>query len=103
MTSDVCKKTHSTSKSFLRPIKASPVEEELVVHEGVVRAERHDLLVGAGTGEEAESGGRELLQHPPEDLMPHPAHVKCDSLVQLPRLGDYEGVGGGLLGYSRWT
>ena len=81
----------------------SPVEEELVVHEGVVWAELHDLGVGSSPGEEAESRGRKLLQHPPEHLVSHAAHVERDSLVQLAGLGNNERVGGGLLGNGRRT
>ena len=33
--------------------------------------------------------------------MPHPAHVESDSLVELPGLGDDEGVGGGDLREER--
>ena len=46
-------------------------------------------------GEFAESGPRDLLEHGPHHLVPHPAHVEGDAPVQLPRLGDDERVRGG--------
>ena len=59
--------------------------------------------MGPGPGEEAESRGRKLLQHPPEHLVSHAAHVERDSLVELAGLGNNERVGGGLLGNGRRT
>ena len=56
---------------------AAPVEEELVVDEAVVRAERHDLLVRGGAGQQPQPRPRQLLQHPPQHLVPHPAHVQA--------------------------
>ena len=47
------------------------VEEVLVVSEGVVVAQPHDLLVGPGAGEHAQSGGGHRVQDAPHDLVPH--------------------------------
>ena len=69
-----------------------PVKEELVVHERVVGAEFHDLEVSGGPGQQTQPRVRELLQHPPEDLVPHSPDIQSHSLVELPGLGDYEGV-----------
>ena len=74
-----------------------PVKEELVVHQRIIGAKFQDLLVSPGPGQQAQSGVRELLQHPPEHLVSHPAHVERHPLVELPRLGDYEGVGNWLV------
>ena len=74
-----------------------PVKEELVVHERVIRTQLHDLKVGGGPGQEPQPGIWQLLQHPPEHLVPHPANIEGHSLVELPGLGDDEGVRHGLL------
>ena len=62
-----------------------------------------DLFMCSRSGQFAEPGPGDLLQHPPEDLVPHPAHVESDSLVELPGLGDDEGVGSRVLGDGRRT
>ena len=67
MISDVCKQDKCIPLLLLQ-VEHKPVEEELVVHQGVIRAELHDLVVCPGPGQEAEPGGRQLLQHPPENL-----------------------------------
>ena len=64
--------------------QAAPVEEELVVDEAVVRAERHDLLVRGGAGQQPQPRPRQLLQHPPQHLVPHPAHVQAKHRGVMP-------------------
>ena len=45
------------------------VEEVLVVEDGVVGAEVHDLVVRVGAAEEPQPRVRDLLQHPPHHLV----------------------------------
>ena len=53
MISDVCKKDNYIPLLLLQ-VEHKPVEEELIVDEGVIRAELHDLVVCPGPGQEAE-------------------------------------------------
>ena len=50
-------------------------ESCLVVGEAVVRAELHDLLVGGGAAEETQPGVGDLLQHPPQHVLPGEWHL----------------------------
>ena len=60
-----------------------------------------DLFMCSRSGQFAEPGPGDLLQHGPHHLVPHPAHVEGDAPVELPGLGDDEGVGGGDLREER--
>ena len=71
-----------------------PVEEVFVINETVGVAQLQDLIVSRGVNQLAQPGLGNLLQHLPEDVVAHPAHVEADPLVQLPRLLDNEGVWG---------
>lgn len=69
------------------------VEEVLVVRQRVVVAQLHDGLVGGALPQPPEPRVGQPLQGPPEDLVPHAAHVDADAAVQLLRLGYHERLG----------
>ena len=72
------------------------VKEVFVVEYGVVGAEEENVSVSGSPAELAQSGLRDLLQHPPHHLMSHTANIELDSPVQEPGLQDL--VGGGRSG-----
>ena len=70
------------------------IKEIFIVQYGVLRAELQDITVSVGPAQLAQPGLRDLLQHPPHHLVPHPAHVELDSPVEEPGLQDLVGGGG---------
>ena len=44
------------------------VEEELVLNDGIIAAERDDLLVGSSSGEKAQPGEGHKREKPPQHL-----------------------------------
>ena len=56
----------------------------LVVHQSVLRADVHDLLMSEGGSQSSKTRLRNALQDPPESLVPHPAHIEAHSPVHSP-------------------
>lgn len=69
------------------------VEEVLVVRQRVVVAQLHDGLVGGALPQPPEPRVGQPLQRPPQDLVPHPAHVDGHAAVDRLRLGYHERLG----------
>ena len=53
----------------------------LVVHQGVLRADVHDLMMSDGGSQSSKTRVRNTLQDPPESLVPDPANIEADSPV----------------------
>ena len=75
---------------FTRPVEVEDgregarvsVEEVLVVDQWVIVAQFDDGLVTVAVPQTAQSGVRQPLQRPPEDLMTDAAHVDADAAVE---------------------
>ena len=56
----------------------------LVVHQRVLRADIHELLMSEGGSQSSKTRLRNTLQDPPESLVLDPAHIETHSPVQSP-------------------
>ena len=68
----------------------------LVVHQGVLRADVHDLMMSDGGSQSSKTRVRNTLQDPPESLVPDPANIEADSPVQSPAPQDQKTAVGDL-------
>ena len=76
------------SKKFDNDVFVSDQINSLVVHQRVLRADVHELMMSDGGSQSSKTRVRNTLQDPPESLVPDPAHIEADSPVQSPASQD---------------